>query len=314
MKQQPKILLTGATGYIGGRLLRVLQEQGYPLRLMTRRPEALVHVKNEQTDVVYGDPLKRESLETGDVFGGIDVAFYFVHSLGSKKGFLELDREAARNFSETAKAQGVKRIIYLGGLADPKEQLSDHLRSRLEVGDELRKSGIQVIDFRASIILGSGSLSFEMIRALVERLPIMVIPRWLRIDSQPIAIEDVLAYLVAGIELDSKQNEVFEIGGANRSTYVGIMKEYARQRGLKRLMIDVPVLSPKLSSYWIGLFTPLYARVGRKLVDSIKHPTVVMDKRARDVFSDIQPKTVKHAVYIILKRDHISLEKYTTYY
>ncbi|UCE07212.1 MAG: NAD(P)H-binding protein, partial [bacterium] len=167
---KPKILLTGATGYIGGRLLRVLKEKEYDVRCMTRRPDALRHQADERTEIVYGNPLEREPLEQGNVFEDIDVAFYFVHSLGSKESFLVQDRMAAQNFSEVAKANGVKRIIYLGGLANPDEKLSDHLKSRLETGDYLRISGIQVIEFRASIILGSGNLSFEMIRALVERL------------------------------------------------------------------------------------------------------------------------------------------------
>ncbi|UCE06544.1 MAG: NAD(P)H-binding protein, partial [bacterium] len=292
---KPNILLTGATGYIGGRLLRVLKEKEYQVRCMTRRPEALRHQEDERIEIVYGDPLKRESLEQGDVFKDIDVAFYFVHSLGSKESFLVQDRLAAQNFSEIAKANGVKRIIYLGGLADPDEKLSDHLKSRLETGDYLRISGIQVIEFRASIILGSGSLSFEMIRALVERLPIMIIPRWVRMAAQPIAIEDVVAYLMAAIDMKTDQNEIFEIGGANKMSYQGIMREYARQRGLRRLMIPVPVLTPKLSSLWLGLVTPLYARVGKKLVDSIKHPTIVRDRRALKIFN-IKPKSVKNAI------------------
>lgn len=295
MLAESKILLTGATGYIGGRLLRALKEEGDQVRCMARRPEALKHQADERTEIVYGDPLKRESLEQGNVFKDIDVAFYFVHSLGSKESFLVQDRLAAQNFSEVAKANGVKRIIYLGGLADPDEKLSDHLKSRLEVGDYLRISGIQVIEFRASIILGSGSLSFEMIRALVERLPVMIIPRWVRMAAQPIAIEDVLAYLVAAIDMKTDHNEIFEIGGANKMSYQGIMREYARQKGLKRVMIPVPVLTPKLSSLWLGLVTPLYARVGKKLVDSIKHPTIVQDRRALEVF-DIKPKSVKNAI------------------
>lgn len=294
MSKKPLILLTGATGYIGGRLLRVLQENGYPVRCMTRRPEALAHKKDDLTEVVYGDPLKRESLESG-IFKNIAVAFYFVHSLGSKESFLSQDRIAAENFSEVAKAHGVQRIVYLGGLANPDEQLSDHLKSRLEVGDFLRKSGIQVIEFRASIILGSGSLSFEMIRALVERLPVMIIPKWIRVQAQPIGINDVLAYLVAAIEQDGTRNQIYEIGGANRMSYLGIMKEYARQRGLKRLMIPVPVLSPRISSLWLGLVTPLYARVGKKLVDSIRHPTIVRDKSALQEFN-IRPGGVKNAI------------------
>lgn len=302
MSRKPRILLTGATGYIGGRLLRVLVEKGYQVRCMARRPEALKQQADEWVEIVYGDPLKKELLEQESVFKDIDIAFYFVHSLGSKDSFLVQDRLAAQNFSEVARANKVKRIIYLGGLADPDDKLSDHLRSRIEVGDYLRISGIQVLEFRASIILGSGSLSFEMIRALVERLPVMIIPRWVRVAAQPIAIEDVIAYLMAAIDLKTDQNEIFEIGGADKMSYQDIMKEYARQRGLKRLMIPVPVLTSKLSSLWLGLVTPIYARVGRKLVDSIKHPTVVRDRRALEVF-DIRPRSVKNAISQALRHE-----------
>jgi len=293
MAQQQTILLTGATGYIGGRLLRVLKQNSYTVRCMTRRPEALKHLEDTSTEAVYGDALDRPSLE--GVFKDIDCAFYFIHSLGSKEGFVRQDQIAAQNFSECAREQGVKRIIYLGGLADPDEDLSDHLKSRLEVGDYLRKSGIQVIDFRASIILGSGSLSFEMIRTLVEKLPVMIIPKWVMVEAQPIAINDVLSYLVAAIILETEENRVYEIGGANTVSYMGIMKEYARQRNLKRLMIRVPVLSLRLSSYWLGLVTPLYARIGKKLIDSVRHPTIVRDPSALRDFS-IRPRSVEKAI------------------
>ena len=293
MSKQQNILLTGATGYIGGRLLRVLRQNGYTVRCMTRRPEALKHLDDGSTEAVYGDALDRPSL--AGVFKDIDCAFYFIHSLGSKEGFVRQDQIAAQNFSECALEQGVKRIIYLGGLANPDEDLSDHLKSRLEVGEFLRKSGIQVIDFRASIILGSGSLSFEMIRTLVEKLPVMIIPKWVMVEAQPIAINDVLSYLLAAITLETGENKVYEIGGANTVSYMGIMKEYARQRNLKRLMIRVPVLSLRLSSYWLGLVTPLYARIGKKLIDSVRHPTVVRDPSALHDFS-IRPRSVEKAI------------------
>lgn len=302
MSQQQTILLTGATGYIGGRLLHVLKTNGYTVRCMTRRPEALKHLEDESTEAIYGDALDRSSLE--GVFKDIDCAFYFIHSLGSKEGFVRQDQIAARNFSECAREQGVRRIIYLGGLANPDEDLSDHLKSRLEVGDYLRKSGIQVIDFRASIILGSGSLSFEMIRTLVEKLPVMIIPKWVMVEAQPIAINDVLSYLVAAITLETDKNKVYEIGGANTVSYMGIMKEYARQRNLKRLMIRVPVLSLRLSSYWLGLVTPLYARIGKKLIDSVRHPTVVRDQSALHDFT-IRPTSVENAI-----RDALSYEEH----
>ncbi len=200
--------------------------------------------------------------------------------MGASSDFADLDREAARNFGEAAREAGVRRIVYVGGLGDAGDDLSAHLRSRHETGDVLRESGVEVIEFRASIVIGSGSLSYEMVRALTERLPVMVCPRWVAIKAQPIAIEDLLAYLVAALDLPAGPSEVFEIGGPDVVSYGDIMREYARQRGLRRLMIPVPLLTPHLSSLWLALVTPLYARVGRKLISSIRNATVVRDGRA----------------------------------
>ena len=288
------ILLTGATGYIGGRLMRRLRQEGYLLRCLTRRPEALAHLKQSGIEVVYGDVLKKESLKK-EIFKDAETAFYLIHSLGAREGFIEQDQIAAKNFGQAAACAGVERIIYLGGLANPDEELSDHLRSRIETGERLRDSGVQVIEFRASIILGSGSLSFEMIRALVEKLPVMTTPRWVKVQAQPIGVSDVLDYLLAAVSLKTEGNRIFEIGGADQVSYMDIMREYARQRGLKRTMIPVPVLTPKLSSYWLGLVTPLYARIGRKLIDGVRNPTVVRDQSALEDFS-IRPKTTAEAI------------------
>jgi tryptophan-rich sensory protein len=189
----------------------------------------------------------------------------------------------------------VRRIIYLGGLGEEQQALSKHLRSRHEVGQILRESGAQVIEFRASIVIGSGSLSFELIRALVEKLPVMLCPKWVSTPSQPIAIEDLLSYLLAAIDLPHGPSDIFEIGGPDQVSYSEIMQEYARQRGLKRWLISVPFLSPRLSSLWLGLVTPVYARVGRKLVDSLRNPTVVTNSHAREVFA-IQPRGVRAAI------------------
>jgi tryptophan-rich sensory protein/uncharacterized protein YbjT (DUF2867 family) len=198
-------------------------------------------------------------------------------------------------FAEAARRNGVRRIIYLGGLGEEERQLSKHLRSRQEVGHLLHESGAQVIEFRASIVIGSGSLSFELIRALVQKLPVMLCPKWVSTPSQPIAIEDLLDYLLAALDLPDGPSEIFEIGGPDHVSYGDIMQEYARQRGLKRWMIPVPFLSPRLSSLWLGLVTPVYARIGRKLVESLRNPTVVTRSRARDVFS-IQPRGVQDAI------------------
>ena len=182
----------------------------------------------------------------------IEAAYYMVHSMGSSGDFEDLDRQAAKNFGAAAKRAGIRRIIYLGGLGQTEQDLSPHLRSRHETGETLRASGVPVIELRASIVLGSGSLSFELIRALVERLPVMICPRWVQVKAQPIAIEDVVEYLVASIGLPGDESRVFEIGGADQVSYAEIMREYARQRGLRRFMIPVPVLTPKLSSLWLG--------------------------------------------------------------
>ena len=271
----PRILLTGATGYVGGRLLRALEGKGYNVRCLARRPEYLQEWVGSNTEVVKGDLLDLESLLPA--MEGVHTAYYLVHSMGTKGEFEDEDRQAARNFCEAAERAGVSRIIYLGGLCSEKYPASPHMRSRREVGEILRASDIQVLEFQASIIIGSGSLSFELVRSLVERLPVMIIPRWVSTEAQPIALRDVLVYLAEATSSNIEGDQIFEIGGHDVISYRGLMEEYARQRGLKRLMVPVPVLSPRLSSLWLGLITPVYARVGRKLIDSIRLPTVVQN-------------------------------------
>ena len=297
------ILLTGATGYVGGRLRRRLEASGLPLRCLVRRPSQLDRRVSPPTEIVEGDLLDPDTL--APALEGVHTAFYLVHSMGSDRDFEERDRSAARNFADAARRAGVERIIYLGGLAHG-EDLSPHLRSRLEVGDVLRESGIPVLELRASIVLGSGSLSFEMIRALVERLPVMITPRWVDVEAQPIAIEDLLAYLVSALDVPLEESRVFEIGGTDRVSYGDLMREYARQRGLRRLMIRVPVLTPRLSSLWLGFVTPLYARVGRKLVESIKHPTVVRDDAALGSFP-VRPSGIRDAIAAAIRNEELDI-------
>jgi uncharacterized protein YbjT (DUF2867 family) len=296
---QPQlVLLTGATGYVGGRLLRRLEEQGCRVRCLARRPEFLRARVGPATEVVGGDVLDAASLQPA--LRGVDTAYYLVHSMGTAGNFEEQDRQAAQNFGVAAKAAGVRRIIYLGGLGDDAGNLSPHLRSRHEVGNLLRASGVPVVEFRASIVIGSGSLSFELVRTLVERLPVMVTPRWVRVLAQPIAINDMLAYLLAALDVPGAGT--FEVGGPDVVSYADLMREYARQRGLRRWMIPVPVLTPRLSSLWLGLVTPVYARVGRKLIDSIRHPTVVRDRAALATF-DVKPVGVREAIAQALRRE-----------
>jgi uncharacterized protein YbjT (DUF2867 family) len=287
------ILVAGATGYVGGRLLAELERIGRPVRCLARSPEALRPRVAPSTEVVRGDVLDAASLHAA--LAGVETAYYLVHSMGGSSAFADLDRAGARHFGEAARAAGVRRIVYLGGLGDSGDDLSDHLRSRQETGDLLRESGVEVVEFRASIVIGSGSLSYEMVRALTERLPVMVCPRWVAIEAQPIAIEDVLAYLVAALDLPGGPSRVYEIGGSDVVSYGDIMREYARQRGLRRLMIPVPLLTPHLSSLWLALVTPLHARVGRTLIAGVRNATVVRDGRALDVFP-VRPRGLRDAI------------------
>jgi uncharacterized protein YbjT (DUF2867 family) len=297
---KPQILIAGATGYVGGHLLRALLAAGYPVRCLARRPEALRAQQAAGAKVVAGDVLDPASVRT--VMQGVHTAYYLVHSMASAGSFEEQDRAAARNFGDAAREAGVRRIVYLGGLGSAGQKLSAHLRSRQEVGEILRSSGVPVVEFRASIVIGSGSLSFEMIRALVERLPVMIAPRWVSVPAQPIAIADMLSYLLAALDLPPGFGKVYEIGGPDRVSYGGLMAEYARQRGLRRLVISVPVLTPRLSSLWLGLVTPLYVRVGRKLIDSIRHDTVVEDPSALAEFA-IRPVGFREAMARALRTE-----------
>lgn len=290
--EPPLILLTGATGYVGGRLLAELEAKGHRLRCMARRPAYLRGRVAASTEVVEGDVLDVASLRAA--MTDVHTAFYLIHSMSSGAAFRQEDRRAAGNFATAARATGLKRIVYLGGLGHG-EQLSEHLESRQEVGRILRESGVPTVEFRAGIIIGSGSLSFEMIRALVEKLPVMTAPRWVRTLTQPIAIEDVVAYLAAAVSLDPTESVIFEIGGADQASYLDLLKEYARQRGLKRLIIPLPVLTPWLSSLWLGLVTPLYARVGRELIEGLRNETVVHDQRALAAFP-LRPRGMSQAI------------------
>ena len=289
-----RILLTGATGYVGGVLLKELESRGHAVRCLARRPEKLAGLTGPATEVIAGDAADPDILARA--CDGVDVAYWLVHSMESGVDFERADRLAAERFAAAAKAAGVQRIVYLGGLGAEDDRLSAHLRSRHEVGAILRASGLDVVELRASIVIGAGSFSFDLVRTLVERLPVMICPAWLATPTQPIAIADVVAYLAAAIDLPPGGPRIFEIGGPDRVSYGAIMKEYARQRGLWRLMIPVPVLTPRLSSLWLKLVAPKYSKVGRKLIDGLKNPTVVTSDAAHREFA-IRPRSLAVAVH-----------------
>jgi len=286
------ILLTGATGYIGGRLLRHFEEGGRAVRCLVRQP-ARLDATGPATELVRGDCLDEASLDRA--LAGVDSAYYLVHSMGTGANFAEVDRRAADNFGRAAARAGVRRIIYLGGLTGETGELSTHLKSRAETGDVLRASGVAVVEFRASIVIGAGSLSFEMIRALVERLPVMICPRWVSTLTQPIAIGDVLAYLESALDLPEDGSRIFEIGGPEIVSYGAMMRENARLRGLRRLLLPVPLLTPHLSGLWLALVTPAQACIGRALVEGLRNSTVVRSHEADAAFS-IEPMPLRAAL------------------
>jgi uncharacterized protein YbjT (DUF2867 family) len=290
----PITLLTGGSGYVGGRLVPLLERQGVTLRCLARNPDKLRPRVKPTTEIVPGDVLDPPSLDRA--LQRVHTAYYLVHLMSGSKDFEREDRQGAQNFAGAAKQSGVRRIIYLGGLgddADPK--LSPHLRSRHEVGKILRDSSVETIELRASVVIGAGSLSFDLMKSLTDRLPVMLCPRWLTTPTQPIAVDDVLAYLLAAKDLPLGDSRIFEIGGTDVSTYGDLIREYARQRGLRRWLISVPVLTPYLSSLWLALVTPASFEVGRHLIEGLKNPTVVRDRSALDVFP-IRPMGVREAI------------------
>lgn len=289
------VLVTGAAGYIGSSLLRHLAGNSWRIRASARTPSRIAN--HPGVERVAGEALDptavRASLE------GVHTAFYLVHTLGGGTDYAQRDRDAAAIFAHAAAEAGVRRIIYLGGLGGAEGTLSEHLASRQEVGRTLASSGVPVIEFRASIVIGGGSTSFEMIRNLTEKLPVMTTPRWVRMPAQPISIDDVVAYLTAAITVDlpaDVSHRIYEIGGADIVTYGGLLSLYAERRGLKRLVIPVPLLSPGLSGWWLYLFTPKQATVGRQLAESLRWPTVVTDEAAVHDFPQIRPVGAADAV------------------
>jgi uncharacterized protein YbjT (DUF2867 family) len=274
MAEALSCLVTGATGYIGGRLVPSLLAAGHQVRCLARDPAKLAGrpwsgaIQTARADVQDAAAVRR-------ALDGIDVAYYLIHSLGSGAAFEERDREAARTFAAAAREAGVRRIVYLGGLAPAGRELSPHLRSRSEVGDVLLGSGVPTAVLQAAVIIGSGSASFEMLRYLTERLPAMVTPTWVHTRIQPIAVRDVLHYLTGCAGLPDGLNRRFDIGGPDVLTYAGMMNRFAEVAGLRRrIIVPVPLLTPGLSSLWIGLVTPVPSGIARPLVESLRNEVV----------------------------------------
>ncbi|MCB0190893.1 MAG: NmrA family NAD(P)-binding protein, partial [Anaerolineae bacterium] len=286
----PTILVTGVTGYIGGQIVPRLLEEGYTVRAMTRggRERLAGRPWVDQVEVVKADVLEPDTLR--GALDGVQAAYYLIHSMQDGDKFAEQDMEAACNFARAATEAGVEQVIYLSGLGDPDDDLSVHLRSRQETGQRLRECGeVPVTEFRAAAVIGSGSLSFEILRYLTERVPFMICPRWVETRMQPIAVHDVLNYLVAALVTPQSKNEIIEIGGSDVVNYRDMMQTYADVRHLKRLMVPVPFFTPRLSSYWVHLITPVPASIAQPLIDGMHNEVVVRDSKAKEIFPDIHP-------------------------
>ncbi len=303
MSNSKKCLVTGVTGYIGGRLVPYLLDRGHSVKVLCRDAGRLQGRRwINDVEICEADVLKPDTLL--GIMEDVDVAYYLIHSMSGNENsdFHERDMNAARNFGEEAKRQNVERIIYLGGLGSDEDRLSKHLKSRQLTGQTLRESGVPVTEFRAAIVVGSGSKSFEMIRYLTERVPVMICPRWVYSKVQPIAIRNVLQYLATAIEKPETENEIIEIGGNDVMTYADMMKTYARVNGLKRILMPVPVLTPKLSSYWVHWMTPIPASLAKPLIEGLKNDVVVQDDKAKELFPEIEPFGYEKAVRLAIQR------------
>lgn len=302
VKQEDRIILvTGATGYVGGRLVPRLLEQGYRVRCLVRDPARLQgRPWQNQVEIVAGDLLQPEKLVAA--MEGVHAAYYLIHSMGSGKDFHQRDVDAAGCFAMAARAAGIERIIYLGGLANSSPSLSEHLRSRQQTGVALRSAGVPVTEFQAGVIVGSGSLSFEIIRYLTERLPIIISPRWVFTRTQPIGIREVLQYLIAALEVPESRDRIIEIGGSEVITYGDMMLIYAQVRGLRRWMVRVPVLTLRLSSLWVNLVTPIPGAIARPLIEGLRNENIVSDPSSMQLFPEIQPASYRVSVERALAR------------
>jgi uncharacterized protein YbjT (DUF2867 family) len=301
MSNNKLILVTGATGYIGGRLVPRLLDAGYPVRCLVRDPARLQgRPWLGRVETATGDALDAASLDKA--LEGAEAAYYLIHGLRGGKVNAERDLEAARNFTQAAERQGVKRLIYLGELVDPTANLSPYLRARHETGYILRQSHIPVTEFRAGMIIGAGSSLFEMVRYLAEREPLFICPAWFFSEAQPIAIRDVLEYLVTALEVPGSTGRLIEIGGPTRLTYAEMLLSYAKVRSLKRVLIRTPFNAPRLSAYWVHMVTPIHWRAVLPLIEGLRARLIVHDDAAKDLFPKIKPIDFEFAVRLALGR------------
>ena len=301
---QPKlILVTGATGYVGGRLVPRLLEAGYRVRVLVRDP-ARLHGRPwlDKVEVVTGDALTEGTLN--EALKNVSVAYYLIHGKQGGRDNAERDLQVARNFAHAAEEMDVERIIYLGELVDPTSDLSPYLRARHETGYILRYGGVPVTEFRAGMIVGSGSVLFEMIRYLGEREPLLLCPAWFFSQAQPIAIRDVLFYLIDALNTPESIGRLIEIGGPTRLTYAEMLLEYAKERNLKRYLVRLPVNAPRLSAYWVHMVTPLHWRLVAPLIEGLRAKLIVRDETAKKLFPQVKPIDFRTAVHLALGRIH----------
>jgi len=296
------VLVSGATGYVGGRLVPCLLERGYTVRCFVRDARRLrAQPWGDRVEMAVGDALDYDTLVPA--MEGVDAAYYLIHSLGSDDDFAERDRQLAANFRRAAEAEDVGRILYLGGMRPKGEHQSKHLRSRMETGDVLRDGSVPVTEFRAAQVVGSGSLSFELVRYLTERVPLMICPKWVHTPTQPIAVRDVLQYLMDALEVPESSGEIIEIGGSDVLTYREMFETYAKVRGLDRTIINVPFLTPRLSSHWVGLVTPVPNHIARPLIEGLDNEVVVDNpEKARRLFPEVDPIGFEAAVRLAVRR------------
>jgi len=301
-----RVLVLGSTGYVGSRLVKRLLDKGYSVRAGWRTRSKLdgqswkghPNLDAVQVDVFNSDELKRAMKDC-------DVVFYLIHSMYSGKDYEEMDRTAARSIASLSDEIGIKRIIYLSGLGREEDSLSRHLRSRKEVDRILRTSRTPITTFQAAMIIGPGSASFEIMRFLVDRLPLMITPRWVRTKTQPISIEDTVLYLVRCLEKPETVGETFDIGGPEITTYHELMRAYAKEAGLaKRIVFPIPLLTPRLSSYWVDLITPIQASIARPLIEGLSHETICSENRIREIIPQ-KLLSIRESIHLTLSEIEI---------